>query len=110
MVKSGDYEVLSINRDITDRKHAEREVVLQRDFLTTVVNTAKSIFCVVTPEGRARLAAAEDAMSARLEHLLEAVSDRDAFVRGLAELDNAMRTEMQERLKAALLRSAPTRQ
>jgi PAS domain S-box-containing protein len=52
MVKSGDDEVLSINRDITDRKRAEREVVLQRDFLTTVVNTAKSIFCVVTPEGR----------------------------------------------------------
>jgi PAS domain S-box-containing protein len=40
MVKSGDNEVLSINRDITDRKRAEREVVLQRDFLTTVVNTA----------------------------------------------------------------------
>jgi PAS domain S-box-containing protein len=52
MVKSGDNEVLSINRDITDRKRAEREVVLQRDFLTTVVNTATSIFCVVTPEGR----------------------------------------------------------
>jgi PAS domain S-box-containing protein len=52
MVKSGDNEVVSINRDITDRKRAEREVVLQRDFLTTVVNTAKSIFCVVTPEGR----------------------------------------------------------
>src|SRR5262249_58492981 len=52
MVKSGDNEVLSINRDITDRKRAEREVVLQRDFLSTVVNTAKSIFCVVTLEGR----------------------------------------------------------
>ena len=51
MVKSGEDEVLAITRDITDRKRAEREVLRQRDFLGTVVNTAKSIFCVVTPAG-----------------------------------------------------------
>ena len=39
-------------------------------------------------------------MSARLEQLLGAVSDRDAFVRGLAEIDAAMRAEMQARLDA----------
>ena len=51
MVKSGDDEVLAITRDITDRKRAEQEVVHQRDFLRTVVNTATSIFLVVTPDG-----------------------------------------------------------
>jgi PAS domain S-box-containing protein len=89
MVKSGDNEVLSINRDITDRKRAEREVVLQRDFLTTVVNTAKSIFCVVTPEGRitrfndfsARLMGREDDEDARgrlLWELFVAPEDAEA--------------------------------
>jgi PAS domain S-box-containing protein len=52
MVKSGDDEVLAITRDITDRKRAEQEVLHQRDFLRTVVNTAQSIFCVVTTDGR----------------------------------------------------------
>ncbi len=52
MVKSGDDEVLAITREITDRKRAEQSVVRQRDFLRTVVNTATSIFCVVTTEGR----------------------------------------------------------
>ena len=51
MVRSGDDEVLAITRDITDRKSAEQEVVHQRDFLSTVVNTATSVFLVVTPEG-----------------------------------------------------------
>jgi PAS domain S-box-containing protein len=51
MVRSGEDEVLAITRDVTDRKRAEEEVLRQRDFLSTVVNTAKSIFCVVTPEG-----------------------------------------------------------
>src|SRR5262249_20981951 len=89
MVKSGDNEVLSINRDITDRKRAEREVVLQRDFLTTVVNTAKSIFCVVTPEGRitrfndfsAKLTGRENDEDARgrlLWELFAAPEDADA--------------------------------
>ena len=62
----------------------------------------RSASIVVTPDGRARLAAAEDAMSARLEQLLGAVSDREAFVRGLAEIDAAMRAELQARLDAAL--------
>jgi len=57
---------------------------------------------VVTPEGRNRLKTAEDAMSVRLEQLLGAVSDRDAFVRGLAEIDVAMRSELQARLEATL--------
>ena len=51
MVKSGEDEVLAISRDIADRKRAEQELVRQRDFLSTVVNTATSIFCVVTPTG-----------------------------------------------------------
>jgi hypothetical protein len=41
-------------------------------------------------------------MSERLEHLLGAVSDREGFVRGLAEIDAAMRAEFQARLDAAL--------
>jgi PAS domain S-box-containing protein len=51
MVKSGEDEVLAISRDIADRKRAEEEIVRQRDFLSTVVNTATSIFCVVKPTG-----------------------------------------------------------
>src|SRR4029077_3077905 len=51
LVKSGEDEVTLIMRDVTDRKRAEEEVLRQRDFLSTVVNTATSIFCVVTPEG-----------------------------------------------------------
>jgi hypothetical protein len=41
-------------------------------------------------------------MSARLEHLLGAVSDREAFVRGLGEIDGAMRADFQARLDATL--------
>jgi PAS domain S-box-containing protein len=51
MVKSGEDEVLAITRDVTDRKRAEQGIVRQRDFLRTVVNTATSVFLVVTPEG-----------------------------------------------------------
>ena len=51
MVRSGEDEVLAITRDVTDRKRAEQEVLRQRDFLSTVVNTAQSIFCVVTADG-----------------------------------------------------------
>jgi PAS domain S-box-containing protein len=51
MVRSGRDEVLAITRDVTDRKRAEEEVLRQRDFLSTVVNTAKSIFCVVATDG-----------------------------------------------------------
>ena len=51
MVRSGRDEVLAITRDVTDRKRAEEEVLRQRDFLGTVVNTAKSIFCVVATDG-----------------------------------------------------------
>ncbi len=73
MVKSGEDEVLAITRDITDRKRAEQEVVHQRDFLRTVVNTATSVFLVVTPAGEivrfndfcARLAGRDDDELAR---------------------------------------------
>ncbi len=95
MVKSGEDEVLAITRDITDRKRAEQEVVHQRDFLRTVVNTATSIFLVVTPAGEivrfndfcARLAGREDDDQARgllFWELFAAPEDasamRDAFV------------------------------
>jgi PAS domain S-box-containing protein len=51
IVRSGEDEVTLIMRDVTDRKRAEQEVLRQRDFLSTVVNTAQSIFLVVTHEG-----------------------------------------------------------
>ncbi len=52
LVRSGEDEVIAMLRDVTDRKEAEDAIVRQRDFLRTVVNTASSIFCVVTTEGR----------------------------------------------------------
>ncbi len=95
MVKSGEDEVLAITRDITDRKRAEQEVVHQRDFLRTVVNTATSVFLVVTPIGEivrfndfcARLTGREDDERARGHFYWElfaapedATAMRDAFV------------------------------
>ncbi|MGH3033889.1 MAG: PAS domain S-box protein, partial [Gaiellaceae bacterium] len=64
-VVSGEDEVVVIVRDITERKRAEeelerlhvelqarhRDLERERDFIRTVVDTAPSLFCLVTPGG-----------------------------------------------------------
>ena len=107
MVASGDERASKLAERLAVARPTVTAVVdglVDRGYLLreAVPGDRRSASIVVTPDGRARLAAAEDAMSARLEHLLAAVSDREAFVRGLAEIEGAMRTEMQERLNAAL--------
>ena len=106
MVRSGRDEVLAITRDITDRKRAERGVLRQRDFLSTVVNTAKSIFCVVTPGGAIirfnafceQLTGVPDDEGARGRPFWElfaapedAVTVRDAFEAGVTGLEHEHR-------------------
>jgi DNA-binding MarR family transcriptional regulator len=107
MVASGDARASKLAERLAVAKPTVTAVVdglVDRGYLLreAVPGDRRSASIVVTPDGRARLAAAEDAMSTRLERLLVAVSDREAFVRGLAEIDAAMRSELQERLEAAL--------
>jgi DNA-binding MarR family transcriptional regulator len=106
MVASGDARASKLAERLAVAKPTVTAVVdglVERGFLRreAVPGDRRSASIVVTRAGRARLAAAEDAMSARLEHLLGAVSDREAFVRGLAEIDAALRSELQDRLNAA---------
>src|SRR5882724_4981240 len=107
MVASGDARASKLAERLAVAKPTVTAVVdglVEKDYLRreAVPGDRRSASIVVTKVGRARLATAEDAMSARLEHLLAAVSDRDAFVRGLAEIDAAMRAEFQAKLDAAL--------
>jgi PAS domain S-box-containing protein len=64
IVKDGDEAVLIV-RDFTERRHAQaelerlhselqerhRDLERERDFIRTVVDSAPSLFCLVTPEG-----------------------------------------------------------
>ncbi len=77
--------------------------LVERDYLRreAVPGDRRSARIVVTDAGRTALASAEDAMSARLEHLLGAVSDRDAFVRGLSEIEGRMRADFQAKFAAS---------
>jgi DNA-binding MarR family transcriptional regulator len=107
MVAGGDARASKLAERLAVARPTVTAVVdglVERGYLLreAVPGDRRSTSIVVTQEGRARLAAAEDAMSARLEHLLGAVSDRGAFVRGLAEIDAAMRTELQAKVDAAL--------
>jgi DNA-binding MarR family transcriptional regulator len=107
MVASGDARASKLAERLAVRRPTVTAVVdglVDRGYLLreAVPGDRRSASIVVTPEGRDRLKTAEDAMSARLEQLLGAVSDRDAFVRGLAEIDVAMRSELQARLEATL--------
>jgi DNA-binding MarR family transcriptional regulator len=107
MVSSGDARASKIAERLAVAKPTVTAVVdglVERGFLRreAVPGDRRSASIVVTDAGHERLATAEDAMSARLEHLLGAVSDRDAFVRGLAEIEASMRAEYQARLDAAL--------
>jgi DNA-binding MarR family transcriptional regulator len=107
MVASGDARASKLAERLAVARPTVTAVVdglVERGYLRreAVPGDRRSASIVVTKEGRARLAEAEDAMSARLEHLLGAVSDREAFVRGLTEIEAAMRTELQARLDAAL--------
>jgi PAS domain S-box-containing protein len=102
MVKSGENEVLSINRDITDRKRAEEEVLLQRDFMTTVVNTAQSVFCVLTVDGEIL----------RFNDFCEQLTglDDDASVRGRPFWDAFAMPESADAVRAAFLVDEPGRE
>src|SRR5262245_54810119 len=102
MVKSGENEVLSINRDITDRKQAEQEVLLQRDFMTTVVNTAKSVFCVLTVDGEI----------VRFNDFCEQLTgvDDDESVRGRPFWDAFALPESADAVRAAFLVDEPGRE
>lgn len=107
MVARGDARASKIAERLAVAKPTVTAVVdglVDRGYLLreAVPGDRRAVSIVVTDEGRARLAAAEDAMSARLEHLLGAVSDRAAFVRGLAEIEGSMRAEFQARLDAAV--------
>ena len=78
--------------------------LVERGYLRreAVPGDRRSVSIVVTDAGRARLDEAESAMGARLASLLEAVTDKDAFLQGLAEIDTAIRAELQAKLDAAL--------
>jgi long-chain acyl-CoA synthetase len=107
MVARGDARASKIAERLAVAKPTVTAVVdglVDRGYLLreAVPGDRRALSIVVTDAGRARLAAAEDAMSARLEHLLGAVSDRAAFVRGLAEIEASMRAEFQARLDAAV--------
>jgi len=107
MVSSGDARASKIAERLAVAKPTVTAVVdglVDRGYLRreAVPGDRRGQSIVVTDAGRARLAGAEDAMSARLEHLLEAVTDRRAFVRGLAEIEASMRAEFQAKLDAAV--------
>jgi DNA-binding MarR family transcriptional regulator len=107
MVSSGDARASKIAERLAVAKPTVTAVVdglVERGYLRreAVPGDRRSASIVVTKDGRTRLATAEAAMSARLEHLLQAVSDRDAFVQGLGEIDAAMRAEFQAKLDAAI--------
>jgi DNA-binding MarR family transcriptional regulator len=106
MVSSGDARASKLAERLAIAKPTVTAVVdglVDRGYLRreAVPGDRRSASIVVTRAGRTRLATAETAMSARLEHLLGAVSDREAFVHGLAEIDAAMRAELEARLQAA---------
>jgi PAS domain S-box-containing protein len=102
MVKSGDDEVLAITRDVTDRKRTEQEVAHQRDFLNAVVNTATSIFCVVTPAGEI----------VRFNHFCARLTGRDddESVRGLFFWDVFAAPEAVEAVEAGFAADIPGRE
>jgi DNA-binding MarR family transcriptional regulator len=107
MVASGDARASKIAERLAVAKPTVTAVVdglVDRGFQRreAVPGDRRAVSIVVTDAGHERLAEAEDAMSARLEHLLGAVSDRRAFVRGLAEIETCMRAEFQARLEASV--------
>ena len=106
MVASGDARASKLAERLAVGKPTVTAVVdglVDRGYLRreAVPGDRRSASIVVTDAGRTRLAEAEDAMSARLEHLLGAVTDRKAFVRGLTEMHASMRAEFQAKLDAA---------
>ena len=68
---------------------------------SSVDGDRRSIRIAVTKAGRQALRAAEVEMTESLDAILEHVGDRDAVLRALADLDDAMRVRMETRLKAA---------
>ncbi|HEX4491916.1 MAG TPA: MarR family transcriptional regulator [Acidimicrobiia bacterium] len=107
MVSSGDARASKIAERLAVAKPTVTAVVdglVDRGYLRreAVPGDRRAVSIVVTDAGRGRLREAEDAMSARLEHLIGAVSDRTAFVRGLAEIEASMRAEFQAKLDAAV--------
>ena len=68
---------------------------------SSVDGDRRSIRIAVTKAGRQALRAAEAEMTESLDAILEHVGDRNAVLRALAALDDAMRVRMETRLKAA---------
>jgi long-chain acyl-CoA synthetase len=64
-----------------------------------VAGDRRSIRVALTPDGRAALAAAHDAMSAVLDRILDHAEDRDGIVVALADLDNALTARMEARIR-----------
>jgi DNA-binding MarR family transcriptional regulator len=75
--------------------------LVERGYLerSSVDGDRRSIRIAVTKSGRQALRAAEAEMAGSLEGILEHVGDRDAVLRALAALDDAMRVRMEMRLK-----------
>jgi DNA-binding MarR family transcriptional regulator len=76
--------------------------LVERGYLerSSVHGDRRSIRIAVTKSGRQALRAAEVEMTESLAGILEHVGDREAVLRALADLDNAMRVRMEARLKA----------
>jgi DNA-binding MarR family transcriptional regulator len=77
--------------------------LVERGYLerSSVDGDRRSIRIAVTKAGRHALRAAEVEMTESLDAILEHVGDRDAVLRALADLDDAMRVRLETRLKAA---------
>ena len=75
--------------------------LVERGFLerSSVDGDRRSIRIAVTKSGRHALRAAEAEMTEALDGILGHVGDRDAVLRALTDLDNAMRVRMELRLK-----------
>jgi DNA-binding MarR family transcriptional regulator len=107
MVASGDARASKIAERLAVARPTVTAVVdglVDRGYLRreAVPGDRRAQSIVVTDAGHTRLDEAEKAMSARLEHLLGAVTDRGAFVRSLREIEASMRAEYQTKLDAAL--------
>jgi DNA-binding MarR family transcriptional regulator len=74
--------------------------LVERGYLAreAIAGDRRAIRLLVTDDGRAAVAAAEDAMADSLQGLFDGVTDRDALLRGLAELHEAWVERVDARL------------
>jgi DNA-binding MarR family transcriptional regulator len=78
--------------------------LVERDMLTreAVTGDRRSVRLAVTRQGAAALKRAEKSMGERLEQVLEHAGDRQALLRALADLDDALAERMRLRLARAV--------